>query len=56
MRVSKDSLEWLIICAISWIEERMDGETHPEVVMEELPELLGLLRDAQIKERESRCA
>ena len=59
-RITKDSLQYLLICARCWVRDKLEeyetGELSAENVVDGLPELLELLKEAEAKEEAERLA
>jgi hypothetical protein len=59
-RITKDSLQFLLICARCWVRDKLEeyetGELSAENVVDDLPELLELLEEAEAKEEAERLA
>jgi hypothetical protein len=59
-RITKDSLRWLLICARCWVRDKLEeyetGESSAENIVDAMPELLELLKEAEAKEEAERLA
>jgi hypothetical protein len=59
-RITKDSLQYLLICARAHVEDALEqyktGELSAENVVDGLPELLELLKETEAKEETERLA
>jgi hypothetical protein len=59
-RITKDSLQYLLICARCWVRDKLEeyetGELSAENVVDDLPELLELLKEAEAKEEAEHLA
>jgi hypothetical protein len=59
-RITKDSLQFLLICARCWVRDKLEeyetGESSAENIVDAMPQLFELLKEAEAKEEAERLA